>query len=175
MIDPHAFLLHRATLRAARAGGDPLAIEEALLRLAQTALGGHRPSGAERRDRGVAGLAAQALAGHYAERLMLDDVARMVHTSPFHLARSFRAETGYTLHRYRMQLRLRAAVDRLCEDDPDSLTGMALDLGFAGPSHLSTTMRLAFGAPPSELRRRLHRRGGDELRKILQAAQPAAS
>ncbi len=90
------------------------------------------------------------LAERFAERLTLESVAREVHTSPFHLARMFRRRTGFALHEYRTQLRLRAAVDRF--DGGDSLAGVAVACGFASHSHLTDAFRRAFGTTPSAFR-----------------------
>jgi AraC family transcriptional regulator len=43
------------------------------------------------------------------ERITLDDVAREVNVSPFHFARIFQKQTGVPVHRYLIQLRLRAS------------------------------------------------------------------
>ena len=51
------------------------------------------------------------LSAHFTEHMTLDELGREVNVSPFHLARSFRRHTGYTLHEYRTHLRLRAALD----------------------------------------------------------------
>ena len=47
------------------------------------------------------------LSEHYAEPATLEDLADAVSSSPFHVHRVFRAQTGFTLHEYRNQLRLR--------------------------------------------------------------------
>ena len=55
------------------------------------------------------------LAARMSERVTLDDVARTVHVSPFHLARIFQQQTGVPVHRYLTQLRLRASLERLAD------------------------------------------------------------
>jgi AraC family transcriptional regulator len=85
------------------------------------------------------------------DRLTLDEIARSVHVSRFHLVRVFRNETGTTIADYRMQLRVRAAVDRLLAGS-DDLATVAADCGFASHSHLTDTFRRTLGARPSELR-----------------------
>jgi AraC-like DNA-binding protein len=69
----------------------------------------------------------------------------------FHLARIFKSRTGFSLHAYRNQLRLRSALERLREPNVD-LTGIALDLGFSSHSHFTETFRRAFGKTPSAVR-----------------------
>ena len=89
----------------------------------------------------------------FRESLTLADMARALHTSPYHLSRVFKRETGFSLHNYRTRLRLAAALDHLAHGG-DDLTRLALDLGFASPSHLSTSFRRTYGLPPSAVRRR---------------------
>ena len=84
------------------------------------------------------------------ERLALGDIARLVHTSEFHLARVFRAQTGFTLHEYRNQLRLRRALDLVAADR--GLVCVAHELGYASHSHLTDSFRRSFGMAPSEAR-----------------------
>jgi AraC family transcriptional regulator len=88
------------------------------------------------------------------ENLTLSDLARAVHSSPFHLARQFRVETGESIHQYRLRLRLGAALERLAAGEGD-LTGLALDLGFSDHAHFSSAFRRRFGATPSSYRGRL--------------------
>lgn len=92
------------------------------------------------------------LASHLGERLTLDDVARSVHTSPYHLARLFRHHTGVPVHRYLTQLRLRASLERLADGEAD-LTGLALDLGYSSHSHFTDAFRDEFGCTPSVARK----------------------
>jgi AraC-like DNA-binding protein len=91
------------------------------------------------------------VATRFREAIGLDGLARMLDVSPFHLARVFRARTGYSLHRYRAELRLRAALDLLA-GGPWDLTSIALDLGYASHSHFSDAFQRAFGVTPSAYR-----------------------
>jgi len=91
------------------------------------------------------------LAGRFGERITLDEVARAVHASPYHLARIFQHETGVPVHRYLTQLRLRASLERLAEGVTD-LTGLALELGFSSHSHFTDAFRKEFGCSPSQFR-----------------------
>ncbi len=93
------------------------------------------------------------LASRLSERVMLDDVARAVHASPFHLARIFQQQTGVPVHKYLTQLRLRASLERLAEGTND-LTALALELGFSSHSHFTDAFRREFGKSPSEMRRK---------------------
>ncbi len=128
---------------------DPLAAEEALLALLATVVGSSVPPPVAARQ--LTRAAEVELSQRFRERLTLAGLASLVGCSQWHLARCFRAETGITLHRYRDQLRVRAAADRLragCED----LTALALDLGYASHSHFTDRFRAAFGVPPSAWR-----------------------
>lgn len=91
-----------------------------------------------------------AMAEDLAAPLTLAELGRRVHVSPFHLARTFRAATGSSLHGYREGLRLRAAVDRVLAGD--LLSDVAADLGFASHSHLTARFRARLGIRPSDLR-----------------------
>jgi AraC-like DNA-binding protein len=62
----------------------------------------------------------------------------------------FRAETGFALHEYRSQLRLRAALDRV--DAGVELLTVAHELGYSSHSHFTRFFTRAFGIPPSRLR-----------------------
>jgi len=98
--------------------------------------------------------ATQVLLAHsLSEKLGLIEIAKRVHSSPFHLARLFRAETGLAIHQYRNQLRLRTALVRIADGETD-LSRMAQELGFSSHSHLTDTFKRGFGLPPSECRRR---------------------
>ncbi len=109
------------------------------------------------------------LARRLRERLSLGDLARELHTSPFHLSRVFRELTGFTLHDYRIHLRLRRSLELLDHPDAD-LTRIAHELGFCSLSHFSGTFRVKFGVAPSAVRR-----PSGELSKILEARLASAS
>jgi len=92
------------------------------------------------------------LTARLGDSIALDDVARSVHASPFHLARLFRQRTGVPIHRYLTRLRLRASLERLA-DGVNDITALALDLGFSSHSHFTGAFRAEFGQTPSEVRR----------------------
>lgn len=108
------------------------------------------------------------LARSLGARVTLDAVARAVHTSPFHLTRIFQQRVGVPLHRYLMQLRLRASLEKLAEGASD-LTALALDLGFASHSHFADAFRKEFGRSPSEMRRSATSAALREMSKIPEA------
>jgi AraC-like DNA-binding protein len=129
-----------------------------------------RRSGTEADHADRAEAAKTYLAGRLSERVTLDDVARAVYASPFHLARVFRQRTGVPVHRYLTLLRLRAALERLAGGAgawAGDLTALALQLGFSSHSHFSETFRREFGRSPSEVRRDAGRGTFRELSKNL--------
>src|SRR5574341_1264919 len=106
------------------------------------------------------------LASRLCERITLDDVARAVYVSPFHLARLFQQRTGMPVHRYLTLLRLRTSLERLAEG-VNNLTALALELGFSSHSHFADAFRREFGRTPSEVRRNAGRRTLREMSKNL--------
>jgi AraC family transcriptional regulator len=109
------------------------------------------------------------LARRFREKLSLADLARAVFSSPFHLARIFRRETGRSLHQQQNRLRLRCALEHLINGQPD-LTMLALDLGFSSHAHFTQTFRSEFGCAPSAFRKQLSRRGSRVLRALFNPA-----
>ena len=185
-VEPATYLLHRLLVRAARArGADRLLVEETLHRVVGEALAsglrlaaarGRRP---ERRETNEAHAdlveaTKELIARRLDERITLGQIARGVHSSPFHLARVFRARTGFSIHGYRNQLRLRSSLDGLFEPDVD-LALLARRLGYSSHSHFTDSFRRAFGPPPSTVRRAGRSSDLAELRTILEAPLAAAS
>ena len=163
-IDSKLFLAEQRLFQ--RANSDQpwsaLAIEEAVLTLLQSMLvdatkswtrepASTRPArpATERRRLRMVDDAKQLIAIRFRDDLSLADLARQVNGSPAHLARAFRAVTGTTLHEYRTQLRLRAALS-LLPDFRNNLSSLALDLGFASHSHFGDAFRRQFGLTPSD-------------------------
>jgi AraC family transcriptional regulator len=90
------------------------------------------------------------LSERLAEHDSLEDIARRLHTSPFHLARVFREHTGFSLHRYRTELRLRVALEHLL--DGCRIADAARAVGFTSHSRFTTAFRASFGIAPSGVR-----------------------
>jgi AraC family transcriptional regulator len=142
---------------------DPLLVEETASQLVRAVLQ-RRPAGAAAGSshRELAEAAKELLALTVSEQLALHELAARLAVSPFHLARVFRRETGYSLHGYRTQLRLRLALTRLPESR-GSLTTLAFELGFSSHSHFTDTFRREFGVAPSAVR------DGRHVRRLLAA------
>jgi AraC-like DNA-binding protein len=82
-------------------------------------------------------------------RVPLAVLASHLGCSAFHLCHSFRLVEGMTMHEYRMQLRLRTAVERLLGCRSTNLSHLAIELGFSSHSHFSAVFRRTFGTKPS--------------------------
>jgi AraC-like DNA-binding protein len=102
----------------------------------------HLPTPSSDRLRQVA----RALAADPADPRGLAAWARELGTSPRSLARAFAQETGLGFQRYRRQVRLLAALERLASGT--SVTNVALDLGYDSPSAFIAIFRRALGATP---------------------------
>jgi AraC-like DNA-binding protein len=116
---------------------------------ANSGLGSTRP--ARQQHQALVDATREHLASSFADQgLTLAQLAHDVGAGAFHLARVFRRLTGLSLHEYRTQLRLRAALLALPESD--SLADLAVSVGFSSHSHLSDMFRRHFEVSPSQLR-----------------------
>ncbi|GLQ88051.1 helix-turn-helix transcriptional regulator [Dyella flagellata] len=113
------------------------------------------------------------LADQAARDWSLDELASRVHASPFHLARSFRAVLGEPIHRYQLRVRLALALEQVLGASAP-LTTVAMELGFATPSHFSAAFGRAYGITPSALRKQARPSQVSQLRKILTADPSSA-
>ena len=85
---------------------------------------------------------------HYAEPLMLCDVARATYISPSHLAAVFKRETGKTVIEALTEIRLHHA-RRLLRERHGSVAQVARACGFGSTEHFSRVFRRAESTPPS--------------------------
>ncbi len=92
------------------------------------------------------------LSTRFQDQISLAGLAEELHYSRYHLARVFRQQTGFTVHRYLAQVRLRTALEQVAGSRKD-LTEVALDVGYSSHSHFTESFRQVFGFPPSQLRR----------------------
>lgn len=139
---------------------DPLLVEETMLGVLDVVLRqayhGHKrrsePTRADtqRRQRELSYAVQAELALHFCEQIRLTQLAQVVFCSPYQLCRIFRQQTGYSIHQYLNQLRLRTALEHLTPGATD-LTDLALDLGYASHSHFTQAFHQSFGLPPSRL------------------------
>jgi AraC family transcriptional regulator len=108
------------------------------------------------------------LAKTFREKITLGGLARSVFSSPFHLARVFRRETGTTVHAHLNSLRLRRALHEIADGAGD-LTRLALDLGFSSHAHFTHAFTCEFRQSPSRVRRRLSSAMLREISRNLEA------
>lgn len=184
-IEARSYLLHRRIVGHLRAGVlEPLAAHEAayslLLRTVGAALREAAESGCragrlarrrstEEEHRRLVDEAKTLLSMQFARPVQLGVLAGELHVSPFHLARVFRARTGWSIHRYLTDLRLRASLLRL-PDEAGGLARLAADVGFSSHGHFTESFRRRFGAPPSALRDAFSGRTLSELRRNVEAS-----
>ena len=144
---------------------DAMYVEESVLTLLDAVLRKSRDEARLRPPRATQVIDAPALAActrahigrTFRQHESIADVGRALGVSPFHLCRVFRRETGFSLHRFRTELRLRWSLQPLA-DGVDILT-TALDAGFAHHSHFTSAFRRTFGVTPSAFRQHQRRTG----------------
>jgi AraC-like DNA-binding protein len=168
----HHIRLHRV-LRAASAGVEPLEIEENVLILAASAIRqpfqtvhGQRwrtPPTTLKGERDLVNQTKTVIAARFRDKLSLKRLASETFTSPYHLCRVFKRETGLSIHRYLLRLRLLHALDDIAETPGINLTQVAIHLGFSSHSHFTSAFQAAFGIPPSRFARELSGRSRKDL------------
>ena len=89
----------------------------------------------------------------YDHDLDIEALARLVHVSPDHLIRTFRAVFGETPHRYLQRRRVERAMFLLRSTDR-SVTDICMAVGFSSLGTFSRVFRDVVGEPPSVYRRR---------------------
>lgn len=181
-VDTTTFMRVGIIERLARNGAanDPAAVQETILQVldpvfANAACECDGVMNATRRaHQEITEAVVKLLTLNYREPIDLHRVASAVHCSPFHLCRLFRAQTGQTLHRYLVQLRLRMAFDDAL-DPRQSLAELALRVGFSSHSHFTTAFSQEFGVAPSVLRRDVSRTNIDDIRRFVEVEPRSAA
>lgn len=102
--------------------------------------------------------------------LTLGALAARLRVSPWHLCRVFRAATGTSLHAFRLDLRLRMALERL-ENPSADISRLAHELGFSSHSHFTAAMRGRLGCTPSGFRLALSGAAGRSVSKKVEAVE----
>ena len=92
------------------------------------------------------------MAAHVAEDLNLDRLAAQVGLSKFHFHRLFKRAVAVSPARYHINLRMNLA-RRLLRETKKSVVAVALDVGYANPSHFAKLFRRETGLSPSDYRR----------------------
>lgn len=93
--------------------------------------------------------ALEYIGAHFAEKIVLEDIAKHVNYSPSHFSRIFKIELKQTVPTYINALRLRNAKKKL-ESGIENITEVAYSCGFSSPSHFSTAFKTAYKCKPSE-------------------------
>jgi AraC family transcriptional regulator len=129
---------------------------------------GRKPAvqGATASDRRRAVEAAIWISTHSREDIHLDQAAGRAGLSPFHFLRLFSRVLGVSPHQYLVRSRLRHAAQLLSSSE-QSVTDVALDVGFADLSNFVRSFHRAAGVSPGGFRRAA-RNGLKAERKILQ-------
>jgi AraC family transcriptional regulator len=83
----------------------------------------------------------------------LEQIAAVVHLSPYHFARQFKAATGLPPHQYVITRRVERARQLLQAGDNLSLAEVAARAGFSDQSQLSHQFKRIVGVTPGQLRR----------------------
>lgn len=100
------------------------------------------------RERQAVRRARDYLETHYAENVLLEQLAAIVHLSPFHFLRAFRTETGLPPHAYLNQVRVERAKVLLAQGWP--VVQVACETGFTDQSHLTKRFKGIVGVSPGQ-------------------------
>lgn len=149
--------LHRLLDSRASALQQQTAWREAILTLFQRHARLPSPQ-APGREPQVVARAKELLSSCLAAPPSLEQLARAVNLSPFHLARVFRRATGLPPHAWLMQRRLERARGLL--KDGCAPLSVAMQLGFADQSHLSRQFKQTYGVGPGAYRKACGGRSG---------------
>ena len=172
--DTTSYLLQRLVVDHILANHQPdhLFIEETVMQILHRVVANsycHRGLEPVRRklssEREVVNVIRQMVAIHFEQNPSLEQIAALLHYSPYYLCRIFRKYTGQSIRQYVNQLRLRASLEHVTQANTD-LTHVALKMGFASHSHFTEAFRKTFGAPPSILRKASRRTMRELLSKI---------
>lgn len=85
--------------------------------------------------------------------LLLEEIARAAHFSPYHFHRLYTAITGEPLYQFIQRIRLERAAARLRANPSESVTSIAIDLGFGSSASFARAFRASFGLSASAYRK----------------------
>ena len=91
---------------------------------------------------------------NYATDISLEDLAMLVHLSPFYFSRLFKLSTGLSPHQYLIRCRARRAKELILSNNQASLKEVAQAVGFYDAAHLSRHFKRLHGVLPGELLKR---------------------
>ncbi|TGM91116.1 AraC family transcriptional regulator [Leptospira licerasiae] len=93
--------------------------------------------------------------GHSKENISLEDVAKNVGVSPFHLTRTFSLTMGVSLMRYLRERRLSEAAKTLVEKESNILD-LALDIGYGSHEAFTRAFKDQFSITPEQVKAQGH-------------------
>jgi AraC family transcriptional regulator len=88
------------------------------------------------------------------QNLSLNELADLVHISPYYFARLFKQSTGMAPHQYVTKCRIKKATQLLAQQNL-SVLEITQQIGFQSQSHFTTLFRRSLGVTPTEYRRSL--------------------
>ena len=91
---------------------------------------------------------------HFAEKITIAALARLIRLSRFHFCRTFKQSIGVTPHRYQTNCRIEQA-KLLLANSQESVTEIGLMVGFSSSPSFAVAFRKATGFPPTAYRRSL--------------------
>jgi AraC-like DNA-binding protein len=151
--DAQTYFLQRRLFDAVSSGvvDDSMAVTETVLLLLDRVVGAAAVIPQNARRSALVHQVECLLASRFDQRLDLALIAGHAGASIYHLCRTFREVTGFALHQYIRQLRIRHGLEEVCETSHD-LSRIAVDLGFSHHSHFTSAFRRDFAVTPSWLR-----------------------
>lgn len=79
--------------------------------------------------------------------ITLKDIAEYINYSEFHLSRTFKKQTGYSIRQYIEAIKVAKGIEKLF-DDKGSVTDIAYDVGHKSPGTFSNTFKKHTGIAP---------------------------
>lgn len=107
----------------------------------------------------------QYLHQHWQENLSVAQLAAQVYVSPNYLSRFFNKYLGTTITEYLLNLRMQAAVE-LLENDPGSITEIAMKTGFPSATTFIRTFKQRYGMTPKRYQKEQKSKAKDSRNRI---------
>ena len=98
------------------------------------------------------GKANEMIRGRFTEALAVQEIAKLVHVHPGHLAREYMRHYHCTIGEQIRRLRVEYACQQLSSSS-QCLADIALDAGFSDQSHLTVSFKQQLGMTPSDYRK----------------------
>ena len=87
---------------------------------------------------------------HYSEKISLDQIAENMYFSPYYISKIFKLETGDTLIRHLINIRLERARELLEHGWGESIQEVAAAVGYEDAYHFSKLFKKHYGISPSQ-------------------------